>query len=278
MNFKAILGASAAALALTGSAIAADLPGRAAPPVIVAPAPIFTWTGAYIGLTAGYGWGKTEWAGYPTGAWAASPPADVAAIAALQSGSANKGSFTGGLQVGYNYQFGPVIVGAEADFNYLDTKVYRAAGALLPVAGTFVTTSTWAGIGEFVGTVRGKLGFGWDRFMVYGTGGLAYGNTTITQNVFFAATGSSAIGSYSAWKAGWTAGAGVEWAFTPNWSAKVEYLHIDLGSRTSTGLINAAFPTFFHVAETRRMRADLVRAGVNYRFGWGGPAAVVARY
>ena len=179
-----------AAVFAAGTANAADLP-RKAPPMVV-PAPVFSWTGFYIGINGGYGWADTK-NGF------------------TEFDNASGGVF--GVQGGFNYQFvgSPIVIGIEADYQ----------GANIKADGVFLGTLTNVELERF-GTVRGRLGFGWDRFLIYGTGGWAYAaQTEIGLGFPFFLSGSQEL-------SGWAAGAGIEWAFAPNWSAKIEYLHLDL--------------------------------------------------
>lgn len=233
-----------AALA-TGSAFAADLPSRKGPPLPPLP-PAFSWTGYYLGVNVGGGWrdhsSNNEFTLFPF---------------FLPTGNgSNSGGVLGGVQSGFNYQLTPMfVVGLENDFQ-----------------GTSIGSGGGGGFGgddriTYFGTVRGRIGFTPfnPRFLVYGTGGFAYGD--VRQDGLF---------QQSETKTGWTAGGGVEYAFLPNWSAKVEYLYTDLNSDGGNGfdLFSSHGRTKFHT----------VRAGVNYHFdpftllGLFTPAPVVAKY
>ena len=190
---------------LAGSAIVAAAPVLAADlpePVPVAPvaepyveATAFDWTGAYIGGAVGYGF------------------ADYSATSTLNgSGSSDVDDFTAGLFAGYNYAFTPQwVVGAEVD-------VYFAPEQDFALGGT-----TYNADSQFLSTLRGRVGYAFGNFMVYGTGGLALGMAEVT---------SSAGGSDDATHLGYTVGAGLEAALTQNITARVEYNYLDLGSET----------------------------------------------
>jgi outer membrane immunogenic protein len=214
--------AGMSALALAGPAFAADLPRPSYREPIYAP-PSFSWTGFYIGLNGGYGWGQSKWSG-TGGNFEVTP----------------KG-FLGGATVGYNYQTGAWVWGLEGDLDYINLK--GTADASFCATCTF--KDTW------LGTFRGRIGYAYDRWLPYLTGGLAYGNMYID-------TGAVAV---SQTKAGWTAGAGVEYAFAGAWSAKLEYLYVDLGSATCGSAACPLAPD-----ESINFKASLIRAGVNYRF------------
>lgn len=201
-----------------GQANAADLGRRPLPPQAPIYAPVFSWTGLYLGVNAGGGWGDSTWTG-------------------LGPSFNTSGALVGGT-LGYNWQFGQTVVGLETDLQWSDI---RGTGACLFGCET---RNTW------FGTARGRLGYAWDRFLPYVTGGLAYGNVEANPGFGF--------GSTSSTNAGWTVGAGVEFAFAPNWSAKVEYLYVDLGD---VGCSTCVFgPT--NVDFT----ANIVRGGINFKF------------
>lgn len=158
------------AFALVGSAglaLAADLPNYQPPPPaqVYNPAPAFDWSGPYLGLTGGYGWGTTD-------------------------------GWLGGAFAGYNFQVSPnVVVGVEGD-----------------ITGTNRTTNSWDS------SIRGRLGYAYDRYLFYGTGGVAFGDIKNS--------------GMSKTKTGWTLGAGIEAALTSNLTGRLEYRHTDLGSFT----------------------------------------------
>ncbi|SFV17458.1 outer membrane immunogenic protein, partial [Methylobacterium sp. 174MFSha1.1] len=192
---KKILLASVALVGLSAAASAADLPRRVAPPPVFTPVPVFTWTGFYAGFNAGYGFNTADTraatvVGVPAGATAASSVfvtgagAPTNGVLAFGNRNSNDG-FVGGGQIGYNYQFTPgsgVVVGIEADAQYVDFGRDRNRYAFATVAGGGVAPGALVfnpnGISglDFFGTVRGRLGYAWDRTLVYATGGFAYGS------------------------------------------------------------------------------------------------------
>ena len=276
MSFRSALLASAAIL-VAGSASAADLPARvAAPAPYIAAAPIFTWTGFYAGLNAGGAWNGSR--GISTTGFVAPDPFIFG-----NNGGDDVG-FTGGAQIGYNMQFGSFVAGVEADINYLDRNGggRGAFPALIAGAGAGSDFAVGNGnSGNWFGTVRGRLGFAFDRALIYGTGGLAYGGRSGTGSVVqrdfveglpgvFAVTETNLLGTGgNGSNVGWALGAGMEYAFSNSMSFKLEYLHVDLGrnSRTFTAL---AGPGTVVGGETITVRSDnkfdVVRAGVNFRF------------
>lgn len=223
MNIKFIATAIAAGL-LSSTAMAADLPSRrVAPAPVIAAAPVFTWTGFYVGAQIGYAWDKVSdraWGGWGWG------------------NSWNRSGVVGGAHVGYLFQPGPMVLGLEADLEGSS------------VAGSGIR-----------GSVRGRAGVAFDRALIYATGGLAWGNFQYANWAWgpWATT-------YNKTQMGWTVGGGVEYALTNNWSARLEYRYTDWGRFSNVGWFD------YHRTE------HSVRLGASYRFNFGAPAAVVARY
>jgi outer membrane immunogenic protein len=258
-----LLGGAAALIGLMGAGVAgaADLPARTGPvPAPVMYSTMFSWTGFYAGVNAGYHFHDNK-------ATTTGTPAFVA-LGTLVPGSlaTGKDGFIGGGQIGYNYQFGAVVAGVEADLQYVDGK--RAT------VFTNGPVATGAGSGlEYLGTVRARLGYvPMDRLMIYVTGGLAYGNPQNTAVVTTVAPLPAGLwaGSSDNTRFGYTIGGGVEYALTNNWTAKVEYLYYDLGRQSVTaGPVNAATAAAFPgVAYQARFQnnGSIVRGGVNYKF------------
>ena len=230
MDRKVSLGIALACVVLgAASAHASDLPARSSPPPWQAP---FSWTGFYAGINGGYAWGQSSWSDPAVGA--------------------NSGNFdtSGGLlggQLGYNWQTGPVVLGVETDMDWLNAKGSTAGlGGVCAVdgGGLCQTQQNW------LGTTRARVGYAFDRWLPYVTGGVAYGDIQAVQPT----------GTTSATNAGWTAGAGLEYGINRNWSAKVEYLHIDLGTATFMGAASKTQTLAAPVTD------ELVRAGVNYHW------------
>lgn len=207
-------GVALAALVAAAPAFAADL-SKAYPTKapIMAPAPVFSWTGFYLGANAGYAWGSGD--------------AYSDALGIDPSG------WLGGGQIGFNYQFGNnVVIGAEADLQ-----------------GSSISDSNY-GIEQkmdYFGTVRARLGYAFDTVLPYVTGGFAYGHTKVSDSY----TGFSDSNTAT----GWTLGGGVEYAFLPNWTARAEYLYVDLGDN----YYNA-------IGEKAGLTASVARLGLNYKF------------
>jgi outer membrane immunogenic protein len=225
------------ALGATAPALAADLAPRTYTKAPAYVAPIYSWTGFYIG-------------GHIGGAFAGDN--------SLQGDS----RFFGGIQGGVDYQFATNwVLGAEVQYSWLSNN--NGGGTLLP-GGTLVSTNN-----DALGSVTGRLGYSWGPALLYAKGGYAWkdGNN-INVSVNGVQQGFTTDGSH---KDGYTVGGGLEYMFAPNWSAKIEYQYYNFGSTNFlAGPVDLAGNHF-------RDDEHTVKAGVNYRFNWGGPVAA-ARY
>jgi outer membrane immunogenic protein len=261
---RKILMTTVAATAMAGSAFAADLPSRRAPPVAyVPPIPIFTWTGFYIGVNGGGAFRANSNNAYSNAVFFGG-----AAPVLGFNNNANNGRFLVGGQAGVNYQIGQFVLGIEGDGD----------AVLGNNRNSFPGASGGSSTG-FLGTVRGRGGIAFDRFLVYGTGGVAFGSTNLPTTAVATVAGipgffTTANGNNT--RVGYAVGAGVEYAFLNNWSVKVEYLFTDLGRNNRSYLLGTG-PGF---TVTGREQNHIVRAGLNYKFDWFGaaPGPVVARY
>ncbi len=219
MKRLVLAGVGALALVSTFSAAnAADIARRQAMPT-KAPvyAPIYNWTGAYVGINGGGGWGRSDTA------------------APFASGGFNtSGGLVGGT-VGYNWQASQAVFGVEGDIDWSNIRGSTTCGVGLSCE----TKNSW------LATARGRVGYAFDRFLPYVTGGLAVGD--IKNSV-------SGLGSSTTTKAGYAIGGGLEAALAGPWTAKVEYLYADLGRGTSV------------LGADTKFNASIVRAGLNYRF------------
>lgn len=274
MSIKQFLTGGIALASLIGSsAFAADLPSRKFAPV--APVvPVFTWTGFYVGLNAGASWshGSTGIAA-PAAGWF-----NTINVNGAWRKSEDNVNFTGGAQAGYNYQTGGLVLGVETDFNYANIESKRDGFGRV-VAGPFANEQTFAAKTkvEWFGTVRARLGFTpMERLMVFGTGGLAYGNVKVSaaETDRFLFNGAAVVtntwhGSKNDTRVGWTLGAGAEYALTNNLSLKAEYLYVDLGKQRFSSIYGGPVPALAGTAGARvdhDTKFSIVRAGVNYRF------------
>jgi outer membrane immunogenic protein len=300
--------ASASALALAGTAFAADLSTQAPPPVFLPPPPM--WTGFYAGVNAGYDWSASNSADVVSAVAFNNFPGALSAVGATYAPAAALGTtrnlplkssgFIGGGQIGYNFQFANSwVVGLEADIQGIaggnnTTSVFTVTPRGAPAApgDTVQTDVTVSKSLNYLGTVRGRFGYLLTpTLLIFGDGGLAYGGINSNTGIFGAEvpnTGSTpffGLGRASTTRVGWTAGGGAEWMFLPNWSVKVEYAYYDLGSVTyndgplTSNLNGTGTVTFINSAATRvHYNGNIVRAGINYHFNWGAPAPVVAKY
>jgi outer membrane immunogenic protein len=211
------------------SAPCADAADLSVAPLYKAPPPAmaqtYNWTGFYLGVNGGAGWGHSYWD---------SNPVHVNTDGGMFGGTA-----------GYNYQFGSMVAGLEGDLDWAHLRGNNA-GIGCPLGCS--TRNDW------LSTVRGRVGYAFGWAMPYVTGGLAVGDIRASSSGFAGATETNA---------GWTVGGGLEVALPGNWSAKAEYLHVDLG-RFNCGVNCDGMPT-----DNVSSHDDVFRAGVNYHFGWG---------
>jgi outer membrane immunogenic protein len=268
------MGAAAAALTVAGavSAQAADLPTRKEAPVPVFVPPPFTWTGFYVGVNAGGVWSSGGNAS--TTAFFNGFPVLTTNWPNTNFGGGQSG-FIGGGQAGYNWQWGSWVLGAETDFD--GTSLSRSRSVIGPTFADpiFGLPDFWTANGkvslDWLGSTRARVGYAWDRLMVYGTGGVAYGGASSHLNVYDARDGfffSSGGGSSS--RAGWTIGGGVEYALTYNIILGAEYLYYNLGSRNFSFVPNVAASNFFGAAIFSQTKLNfdgsVVRARLSYKF------------
>jgi outer membrane immunogenic protein len=248
---RALLLSTVALAALAGSAFAADLPSRKEAPVYVAPPPAFSWTGFYVGADIGGSFASTSLNNSFTG-WT--------------SRSENTSGVMGGGYVGYNYQINNFVLGIEGDFQGTSnnqTVTYLAPVALAPI-GLGDTMQEKAAM-NWLASINGRLGIAYDRALFYAIGGAAWGGATasltdVTAGLYF---------PNSTTASGFDVGAGVEYAFTPNWVGRVEYRYYDFGNNNITGL---GLVSPFRLQTS----VNTVRVGLAYLFS--APAPVVAKY
>jgi outer membrane immunogenic protein len=241
-----LLAGASLVLGLGVPALAADLPVKAPPrraPVFVP----YAWTGWYIGANAGYG------LGYGQGTFAFGP--------VLETFNAMPAGAFGGGQLGYNYQFGSFVVGAETDIQGAGISDTRTCllGCIPGLSALIDQKLNW------FGTTRARVGLANGPVLTYVTAGAAYGGTETGVTTTFG--GATAASSVSATKSGWVWGTGVEAALGGNWTAKAEYLNMDLGSSSASNAV--AIPGVGAVVSTLNVknREQIFRAGVNYHFG-----------
>jgi outer membrane immunogenic protein len=248
---------------LWGSAIAADMPVKAPPPV--APA-VFNWSGCYIGGNVGATINDSDITVSPSGDFLG---AGFVAFNPLRTDSfgLNDVAITGGGQIGCNWQTARWVFGLEADIQAagINESIALTRTLAAPLVGT-VTHAVSHEI-KWWGTVRSRIGLAANEWLFYVTGGLAYGQVQSAASTRFNLVGDLYSGSASDTRWGWTLGGGIERSFAPKWSAKVEYLYVDLGSFSylMPNVPPPAFPTFSYTANVDTA-FHVVRLGLNYRF------------
>lgn len=273
----------------TVAAFAADMAPRSyakTPPPIVAAA--YDWSGFYVGANAGGAFGSSfdpsttvvTPSGYFSGA--GSP----AALNSAGSQSIKPNGFTGGFEAGYNWQIGSsFVIGLEGDIEYLGLKGSAASSAVYPCCAPATLTVSSNVSTNWLATARGRLGFAANDWLFFGTGGAAF--TNLKGNFAFAdncgqiaacngpggANGAEAA-SFSSTKTGYVVGAGVEKAVGANWTVKAEYLYVNFSSITGSGIVPSTGGGPGTLVHSFDLKTNIVRAGINYKFG--GP--VVARY
>jgi outer membrane immunogenic protein len=285
----------------SAAAIAADmsLPPRPYAPYAPAyyhSAVVYEWTGFYIGLSAGGGFGLGGINNNVTSAFCnivfvgqgCDPGQASSAAAAAVPGGFDKthpSGFIGGGQIGYNYQMGWFVWGVEADFSGADISGSNSKTATAIVFDNATTiVDTIAGTAnqklDWLGTLRGRVGFvPFTPLLVYATGGLAYGHvstdTTLSQTVTVTGVpvcpcSATSTASTSSTQFGWTVGGGAEWMFAPHWSLKAEFLYYDLGhvsaDMTLTELSGGVPFTTIGITSRVNFNGDIARGGINYRF------------
>jgi len=232
---KRLLIAGALAFAALGQALAADFP-EPAPPPPRAPAayvptvvPVYNWGGIYLGLNGGFGFGNSQWT-------------NAAVFVPTSTGNFTLSSGVLGGTIGANFQTDAFVFGVEGDFDgsWLDGKTTNAPCLF----GACETRNTW------LGTLRARIGYAADRVLFYGTAGGAFGSID---------SGVTGFAFDKSNKAGWTAGAGAEVALADNWTARIEYLFVDLQNATCN--VNCG-----GVGTTVKFDTSLVRVGVMYKF------------
>lgn len=216
--------------------LAADMPVKSAPAPVAASA--YNWTGFYLGLEGGWGELKTR-------------HINATPLIGSETGTARIDGGVFGATYGYNFQAGPWLLGFEGDISWSGIKDHFTGNpnpSFCPSNTPCLTDLRW------LGTDRLRAGYVWDRLLVYGTFGIAYGRVAATIEA-------PAIVSGSSWRSAPVFGGGLEWAFSPNWSVKAEYLRInDFGDK----------PTYDGGLVVSVRDVNIVRVGVNYLFA--GPA------
>jgi outer membrane immunogenic protein len=250
---------------LTTSAFAADLAPRPYTKAPVYVDPGYNWTGFYVGGNIGYSWGTSrDTSTLVNGA---------GTVLFTSANSSNLNGVVGGAQAGYNWQMQNWVLGLEADIQGTGEKGSRAfTFTTAPIAGIALIPGVTIPFAlnqkiDWFGTVRGRAGvLVSPKVLLYATGGLAYGEVDSNE-----AIGALPGLGTSKTNLGWTAGAGIEGVIGGNWTAKLEYLYVDLGRASGSFVATGfAFTSFY----SSRVTDNVLRVGLNYKFG--GP--VVAKY
>jgi outer membrane immunogenic protein len=250
-------------LPLVGSSTAEadDMPMPAKAP----PAPVYNWTGCYVGANLGVGNSGTNF-GSTIGPGTYLSPADAATVAGSGGGSKNADGLLPGGQIGCNFQTGTVVLGLEGDLDYFRSNpVFNNNTNTLADGNTFAAGQSLTT--NYLATVRPRIGIGADRNLAYITGGVAFTGISYTETYSDANTPPGA-GSASASRSlvGWTAGAGWEYAFADHWTVRAEYLIAGFPTTNATGLITGPGGTSNTLHGSADLVIQLIRAGVNLKF------------
>ncbi len=253
---------------LSSAALGADLPNTKGPPAFAPPPlPVFTWTGLYIGGQVGYQWGTTGWDIHTD------PPLPASL---LGEPTYSDQGVVGGGHIGFNYQVNQFVFGVEGDVEGTSYSGSLTQGSPSAVPGSEQNTTRI----NIEGSIRGRVGWAWDRVLIYGTGGAAFADF---RNAFNISGVPAPIVGYppffdsgSFGRVGWTAGGGVEYAIDPNWSVRAEYRYTDYGSYDFVQT-NPPLSGTFGLREHER--DNRVEAAFSYKFDlFAPPLPVVAKY
>jgi outer membrane immunogenic protein len=258
MKITKVLAATVALLASTAAGFAADLPVKA----LLSPAPVWSWTGLYGGVHVGAGWGTTE----STLTRFSVVPPGIAVPLNFPFSQNSRSGFLGGGQVGYNWQTGWLVLGAQADIAGLDVKGTTPCIIVL----SCTSKSNW------LATVSGRVGaVVLDRGLIYAKGGVAWMNTDHTVNTGTVPPVQLTSVNSTAW--GWLVGFGTEWMITRNWTAFVEYNYIEFDKKNEAFRLNIGAPVpVVTVNADLKNTLSVAKVGVNYKFDWGTP--ILAKY
>ncbi|MBY3252666.1 porin family protein [Rhizobium laguerreae] len=260
MRYKTVSLTLAVILAASSLAIAAD-------PFEAAPAPeapdTFSWSSFYVGVNAGYGFGGDG--DISSGGQLGPNIANMATGARPRSVDLDRNGILGGGQIGYNWQAGSLVYGLEADISF--TEIDDDRNIVTPQINTGLAQgNVFRSEFDYLGTVRGRLGFALDRTLFYGTAGLAYGRSTMSVDMFAPNGVRQFTGEKTETNVGYAVGAGVEYAVTSKISLKSEYLYYDLGEEELN--VQAIPGTGVAGGYDSKFNNDghLFRVGLNYKF------------
>jgi outer membrane immunogenic protein len=258
----ALVGVSSVlAAAPLAAAYAADMPLKAPPPPAA-----FSWAGWYIGGNIGGGWGR---AGSDTVTFAPSAAGSIPGGASLALPGMSASTLLGGAQIGYNWQRGPIVYGLEADIDGQKWNAAQSLTAFAPGLGTlFVPGDAFSVQSQWQGAFLGRVGYAWDRTLLYVTGGLAVTNVKVSSSFVVFGLDPATAGSGSKTLAGATFGGGIEHALSSKWSVGLEGRYAWYGASTySTGTVALGAPPIFDpVTQSVHVNTGLVVGKVNYHF------------
>jgi len=263
---KRLLLAGATFSVLAGTAVAV------APALAQSPPMVANWAGCYLGPTFGGDWGDSAVKGTPNGAFPLLEPTVIPNLSAITTGHLHPAGAIGGGEIGCNFQSGSFVFGLEGDMSGwgFSQGVAGRLGPGDPLAPGTTLTSNTSIHSSWLATVRPRIGYAVNNWLLYATGGVSLSEMTAKQSVFFSATGSTQAGkATSSDMASWVAGGGLEYSISPAWSVKGEYLYVDLPSVT-VHQFNPAFPTFTQTTKFSN-NANVIRVGLNYHFGAPAP-------
>jgi outer membrane immunogenic protein len=249
-----LLLSTVAIAALAGQAFAADLPARKEAPVYVAPAPIYNWTGFYLGVDIGGSWGNAN-------LWV---PGNYGN--SFSHNASNDGVIGGGF-IGYNYQINNFVLGLQGEFDGTGNGNSRYTSPVGYYSDVYQTSFNQ----DWIASIDGRLGYSapsWDRFLVYAIGGVAWSQQSADLTNLTTGYGVSRSNT----RTGYDVGGGLEYAFTNNWTGRIEYRYYNFGSNNTVwndGILNGAF-------YRTTLTDNVVRVGLAYKFG--APEPVVAKY
>jgi outer membrane immunogenic protein len=257
---KNVLLATAALVLVSATpGLAADLPVKA-PPMA---APVFTWTGLYVGGNGGWGWGQSQSTAFL---------GDSAFPTGTVFNEIHSSGWLAGAQAGFNYQTAyNLVVGVEGEWDWTNISGTETTISTAPrfVGRSSITTGRIKDLAD----LTGRIGWAAGPWLFYGKGGVALDQTSSSGVAFTPAGTLIETSTSSTDRSGWVVGAGFEWAFAPAWSAKIEYEHFDFGT-TPIGISHIASATgaFTQTFVNSTEKIDVVKGGINYRFNWGAPS------
>lgn len=272
---KALLASVAIAALSATTAFAADLPLRSAPPAYAPP--LFTWTGFYLGINAGATFGQKNY-GYNNFGY---NNVNYSPFLGGGIGSNNNVGFEVGGQLGYNIQFNQIVLGVETDIQYLGnsrnaSNNYTYTNLVVggPAGSNGLYTFNNRQKDGYFGTARGRLGYAFDRLLLFVTGGLAYGNVSTNNAVLYLPAGSPpgtvatlyTRNGRNNTNIGYTLGGGLEYAITNNFTIKGEYLYVNLGNRNNIYSNGPFVAQTNYFNNQNRTSFSVARVGVNYKF------------